>query len=46
MIEKNCSGRMMHPVLGIYNYDVFRTMEKLSHAARQAKIAAVRILWG
>ena len=36
----------MHPVWGIYNYDVFKTMRELLHAARLSKILFVRILWG
>ena len=36
----------MHPVMGIYNYDVFRTMKELLHAARLSKILFVRILLG
>ena len=35
----------MHPVLDIYNYDVFRTMKELLRAARLSKILFVRILW-
>ena len=46
LIEKNCSGGIMHAVLGIYNYDVFRTMEWLPHVTRLSKIPFVRILWG
>ena len=46
MIEKNCSGGIMHAVWGIYNYDVFRTMKELPHVMRLSKIPFVRILWG
>ena len=46
MIEKTYSGVIMHAVLGIYIYDVFRTMKKLLRVTRVSEIPFVRILWG
>ena len=46
LIEKNCSGVVTHPVWGINNYDVLRTMKELLRAARLSKMLFVRILRG